>query len=128
MTKDRITEPPKFDLEQRTRRFAVRCRNFVMRLPRNTANEEYGRQLIRASSSPAANYIEANEALGTKDFVHKLKICRKEAKEARLWLDLCVVGEANVDLERERRVLIAEATELVKIFNAIVRKCADRKG
>ncbi|MDO8622135.1 MAG: four helix bundle protein [bacterium] len=122
---DRITKIRTFDLEERTQRFAVACRNFVLRLPRNIPNEEYSRQLIRASGSPAANYIEANEALGTKDFVHKMKICRKEAKEARLWLDLCIVGD-NPELTRTRSALIQEATELIKIFNAIIRKCSDR--
>jgi len=57
-------------------------------LPRIISNIEYGKQLIRSSGSQAANYIEANESLGRKDFMMKIRICRKEAKESRLWLKL----------------------------------------
>ena len=47
---------------------------------------EYGKQLARSSGSQAANYIEANESLSKKDFSHRAKICRKEAKESKLWV------------------------------------------
>jgi four helix bundle protein len=43
-----------------------------------------------------ANYREANDALGKKDFIHRLKISRKEAKETIHWLEL--IGEANNEL------------------------------
>jgi len=42
--------------------------------------------LVRASGSVGANYIEANESLSKKDFLMRVKICRKEAKESRYWL------------------------------------------
>lgn len=74
----------KYDLEERTYRFARSCRDFIKKLPKITANFEYGKQLIRSSGSPAANYIEANESLSKKDFVVRIKICRKEAKESQL--------------------------------------------
>lgn len=57
-------------------------------LRRTIANMEDGRQLIKASGSVGANYIEANESLGRKDFLCRIKICRKEAKESRYWLRL----------------------------------------
>jgi len=90
MTK--IQNSKRYDLEERTFKFAQRCRDFTKGLPRTISNIEYVRQLIRSSGSQAANYIEANEALSKKDFVHRIKICRKEAKESRLWLRLCEVG------------------------------------
>ena len=65
------------------------------------------------------NYIEANEAIGKKDFVMKIKICRREAKESGYWLRLLDTGEK---LEVQRDNLVGEATELMKIFGAIVRK------
>ena len=68
------------DLEERTYRFAEKSRDFVKRLSRGTPNFEYGKQLIRSSGSQAANYIEANEALGRKDFIMRIRICRKETK------------------------------------------------
>jgi len=67
-----------------------------------------------------ANYIEANEALGKKDFAMRVKICRKEAKESRYWLRLVEVG--GEDAEKRRQSLINEATELTKIFGSIVER------
>ena len=61
--------------------FAEQSRSFVKRLPRTIGNIEDAKQFIRASGSIGANYIEANEAIGRKDFVMKIKICRREAKD-----------------------------------------------
>src|SRR2546430_17595879 len=69
------------DLEDRTFRFAESVRSFVKQLPRTISNTEDVRQLVRASGSVAANWIEADEALSKKDFLMRVKICRKEAKE-----------------------------------------------
>lgn len=118
---DKIQNPKQFDLEERTYKFAMRCRDFVKNLPRTISNIEYGKQLIRSSGSQAANYIEANESLGDKDFLLHIRICRKEAKESRLWLRLCVVGE-NSELKNEQIALIQEALELTKIFGSILEK------
>ena len=111
-----------YDLEERTYKFAKRCREFVDKLPKTIRNIEDGKQLIRASGSQAANYIEANESLSKKDFIHRIKICRKEAKESKLWLRLCNIVN-NKDLERDQRKLVQEATELTKIFGSILEKC-----
>jgi len=79
-----MTQNPKqYDLEDRTLRFAKRVRAFVKKLPKTISNLEDARQIVRASGSIGANYIEANEALSKKDFVLRVKICRKEAKETR---------------------------------------------
>lgn len=110
----------KYDLEERTFFFAKRCRDFLNKLPKITSNVEYGKQLIRSSGSVAANYIEANESLSRKDFYHRIKICRKEAKESQLWLKLCIINN-NLDL-KELEILIQEAIELKKIFSSIVAK------
>lgn len=110
-----------FDLEERTFNFARRCRAFVKGLPKTISNIEDGKQLIRASGSQAANYIEANEALSKKDFLMRIKICRKESKESKLWLRLIDLGNSQ-DLIKERNELIQEANELTKIFSAIIQK------
>ena len=110
-----------YDLEERTARFAESCRDFVKTLPKDTANFEYGKQLIRSSGSQASNYIEANEALSKKDFVMRIRICRKETKESCLWLRLCGVGKEK-ELEKERVILMKEALELRSIFTAILNK------
>ncbi len=71
-----------YDLEERTFQFAKATRAFVKQLPRTISNIEDVKQFVRASGSIGANYIEANEAIGKKDFVMKIKICRREAKES----------------------------------------------
>ena len=76
----------KYDLEERTFLFAKRVRAFVKTLPRTVANSEDVRQLIRASGSVGANYIEANDTLSRKDFRMHVKLSRKESKESRYWL------------------------------------------
>ena len=72
-----------YDLEDRTFTFAKNVRTFVKKLRKTIANVEDSKQLIKSSGSVGANYIEANEALSKKDFVMRIKICRKEAKESR---------------------------------------------
>src|SRR3954447_5955005 len=94
---------------------------FVRSLPKTIGNYEDGRQLIRSSGSVGANYIEANEPLGDKDFLIHAKICRKEAKESRYLLRLLDTA-VNEQLEAERSQLIKEAQELTLIFNAIIRR------
>jgi four helix bundle protein len=87
---DRPARPqsPPYALEERTYEFARRVRAFVKRLPRTLCNVEDARQLIRSSGSAGANYIEANESLGKKDFLMRVRIARKESKESRYWLRL----------------------------------------
>jgi four helix bundle protein len=117
----RIEGSKQYDLEERTLQFAKDIRAFVKALPRTIANEQDLRQLVRASGSVGANYIEANESLSKKDFVMRIKISRKEAKESRYWLRLLDTGK-NDSVDTTRDALIQEATELMNIFGAIVRK------
>ncbi|MBA3762659.1 MAG: four helix bundle protein [Chthoniobacterales bacterium] len=107
------------DLEDRTFLFAQSVRAFVKELPRTLANTEDVRQLVRASGSVAANWIEADETLSKKDFLLRAKICRKEAKESQLFLHLLDTGQ---DKTTTRDTLAGEARELTLIFSAIVGK------
>jgi len=111
-----------YNLEERTEEFAKNVLRLCKKLIKNTINIELIKQLVRASCSVGANYIEANEALSKKDFYHRMKICRKEVKEARYWLKL--INSANDNIEKEIDVFIGEATELMNIFGAIVRKAS----
>lgn len=108
-----------YDLEERTLAFAKDVRYFVRDLRRSLTNMEDGKQLTRASGSVGANYIEANEALSKKDFLMRIKISRKEAKETRYWLRL-IDTRNDAALEEKRGALIAESTELMNIFGAIL--------
>jgi four helix bundle protein len=110
-----------YDLENRTFLFAKDVRAFIKRLPKSLSNTEDCKQLIRASGSVGANYIEANESLSKKDFLMRIKISRKESKEARYWLRLLDL-EDTTDFEKDHSRLIDESTQLMKIFGAIVTK------
>jgi four helix bundle protein len=79
------------------------------------------RQVVDASGSVGANYIEANEALSKKDSVMRIKICRKEEKESAYWLRLILETHDEKHME-EGRSLFNEATELRKIFSSIPEK------
>jgi four helix bundle protein len=113
--------PKPRDLEERTFRFAESVRLFVKQLPRSISNAEDVRQLVRASGSVAANWIEPDEALSKKDFLMRVKICRKEAKESRLFLRLLDTGLTKTILSA-RDQLAAEARELTLIFSSIISK------
>ena len=103
------------DLEDRTFEFAQSVRAFVKQLPRTVSNTEDVKQLVRASGSAAANWIEADEALSKKDFLMRVKICRKEAKESRLFLRLVDAGLAKSNVVA-RETLTTEARELDSNF------------
>ncbi len=109
-----------FDLEERTYLFAKNCRLLLHKLPKTSANYEDSKQLIKSSGSVAANYIEANEKLGDKDFKFRLKISRKEAKESILWLRL--IRDLNEPFNGQLTKLIQEADELKKILSTIINK------
>jgi four helix bundle protein len=113
-------ESPRYDLEDRTYEFASAVRAFVKRPPRTICNIEDVKQVVRSSGSVGSNYIEANDSLSRKDFLMRIRICRKESKESRYWLRLVDTRENNA-LENERQRMIDEAEQLMKIFGAIIR-------
>ncbi len=126
MTEIQITKTKtgakEYDLEQRTEKFAVEVIQLCNKLSKNTINFELISQVVRSSGSVGANYIEANEALSKKDFINRIKICRKEAKESRYWLRL--ITSTGSEFENVLRSLIQESTDLMNIFGAILRKCS----
>jgi len=111
---------PVYNLEERTFQFAKDCRIFIKPLPSNITNKEDSKQLVRSSGSIGANYIEANESLSKKDFLMRIKISRKEAKESIYWLRL--LNEINEKQINDPKRLIQEATELKKMLSAIIEK------
>jgi len=112
---------PAYDLEERTFQFAKAVRLFVKTLPKTTANIEDGKQVVKSSGSVGANYREANESLSKKDFLMRMKISRKEAKESAYWLRL-IHETNNLKNANDTQNLIQEANELKKIFSSILEK------
>lgn len=106
MTK--ILNSKQYDLEKLTFNFAKNCRLLIKKINKTISNIEDSKQLIRSSGSIHANYIETNESLSKIDFYHRIKICRKEAKESHFWLKL-------LDIENNQELIM-------KIFRVIITK------
>jgi len=109
-----------FDLEERTTKFGqdvIRCCSGVGRHP---SHDSIIRQVVSSSGSVGANYREANEALGAKDFVMRLRISRKEAKETIHWLQLLTTAMPHK--QKEIDLLIKEAIEIKNILSSIIIK------
>jgi len=118
---NKITNSKPYDLEERTFQFAKSVRIFVKTLPKTVANIDDTKQLVRASGSVGANYIEANESLSKKDFLMKIRISRKEAKESAYWLRL-IHDTNNLKNGIDVQNLMKEAVELKKILSSILEK------
>ena len=119
MTNNQTTKQP-FDLEERTLKFAKKVIQLCRKLAVDSVNRVLIDQVVRSSTSIGANYREANDALSKKDFGHRIKIVRREAKESCYWLDL--LSEANPQCVNEITPLNQEAIELKKIFSSIAAK------
>jgi four helix bundle protein len=109
----------KFDLEKRTKRFALKIIAFAATLPQSKACAVIEYQLVKAGTSVGANYREANRAESRADFIHKIAIVEKECSESQYWLELCeeaVLGNAD-----QRKWLVQGASELLAIFISVGR-------
>ncbi len=120
-----MAEEKKYDLEQRTLEFSKRIIRLCKALPKNDINRRLSDQLLRSGTSTGANYREANDALGKKDFLCRIRIARKEAKETKYWLELVI--ENNPELQDRIEPLIQENIELIKILSAILNNSKGAK-
>lgn len=110
----------KFDLEERTAEFGEKIIGFIKKIPSTHVNNPLICQTVRAATSIGANYMEANGAESKKDFIHKMSICKKEAKETMHWVRM--IAAANTDLKKECRIYWKEAHELALIFGSITKR------
>lgn len=118
MTKTARHDDRKYDLSDRTTKFAKATIDFLKSIPKNSINNPLISQLVRSASSISANYMEADVAESKRDFVHKIAICRKEAKESEHWFDL--LAHANPSCKTVAEKLAREAHELLLIFSSII--------
>ena len=121
MNNNQNTNNKIYDLEERTTQFAINVVKLLKKLPRNPINDRLAGQEAGASGSVGANYREANDALGTKDFKHRLKISRKEAKESIHWLRIIEV--ANSSFSKEIQIILKENIEIKNILSSMIIKC-----
>jgi four helix bundle protein len=111
-----------YNLEQRTTTFSINLLETCKKLPKSNLTDPIINQLIRSGTSIGANYQEANGASSKKDFINKIYICKKEAKETQYWINLLEKTLENEQAKNQFKTLFIEATELGKIFSAILTK------
>ena len=115
----------KEELKSRTKTFAVIVFKFMLTTPKCKEMDVISYQLLKSSSSVAANYRAVCRGKSEADFLNKLKIVNEEADESLFWLEL--INELEIKCERdELEYLLKEADELVSIFttsiNTVIRK------
>jgi four helix bundle protein len=103
-------------LQDRTKKFAIRIIKAFARLPKDEAARIIGRQFLRSATSVAANYRAACRARSAADFISKIGVVTEEADETLFWFELLAEG----DLVKTQIVepLMKECQELLKIFSA----------
>ena len=106
-----------YDIRERTLQFAVRVIQAIRCLPDDAATRVLAYQLVKSATSVGANVEEADGAESTRDFVHKMSIARKEARESRYWIR--IVRASIVDNENWIS-LQQESEELARILSAII--------
>ncbi len=109
----------KIQLKNRTKNFAVRVFTMVEKLPRSKGAEVITYQLLKASSSVAANYRAVCRAKSKADFINKLKIVEEESDESLFWLEF--IEDLELIQKKLLKDLIKEANELVSIFTAALK-------
>ena len=118
-----------YDLEERTYEFALNLRLFLKERVWHRVSWTDVTQLLRSSGSVASNYVEAQEAVSSGDFIHRVRICRKETCESALWMRL--LNDTN-DLNQPETdkidQLLAETVELTRIFTSIIKKREQATG
>jgi len=110
----------------RTARFADRIIQLCLSLPNHTVGWKIGRQLVRAGMSVGANVEEAQAAESKADFVHKLRIARKEVREVRFFLER--IGKAELVRPSRLTAISTEADRILRRLTAIILGSTAEQG
>ena len=108
----------KKELQKRFKGLAVKTGKLCIKLAFNPANKVYIDQIIRSSTSSAANYRSACRAKSKADFVNKLKIVEEELDETMFFYEM--IAEFNSEIKKELRELFIEANQLLSIIVASI--------
>lgn len=114
------------ELKDRTKKFAIDVWFLCSKLPQTREFNNYVNQLLRCSSSFAANYRAAMRAKSDADFIYKLKIVEEEADESLFFLEMLEKICSKPELEPELTRLISESNELVAIIVASLKTARSR--
>ena len=113
------------ELKDRTKKFAHRCVKLGMSLPEDSLGKHLRNQLIRCSTSVAANYRATCLSQSKKSFIAKISIVIEEVDETSFWLEF-IIDEGIFSSEKIGS-LLDEANELTSIFIAS-RKTAENNN
>ena len=109
-----------YNIQERTFAFAVEIVNLTRLLPSDTAGRVIANQLVRSGTSIGANAEEASAGQSRTDFLHKMNIALKEARETHYWLRLLAATSSRHASELEP--LIDEADQIMRIIGAIISR------
>jgi four helix bundle protein len=113
------------DLKQRSKKNALAVIKLAEKLPNNRVGWTFTDQIVRSSTSIAANYRAACRAKSDKDFISKMETVVEEADETLFWLEM--IDESDILIEREAIIsLTKETNELLSIFIASVKTVKNR--
>jgi four helix bundle protein len=114
------------NLSERLYNFALKIVSLVRSLPKEIAAYEIGRQLVRSGTSIIANHEEAKGGFSKDDFIYKINLAFKEARETNIWLRL--LKDSKILKEELLRDLIKESEEIRNILGTSVKTARIRKS
>ena len=112
-------------IKERTYEFGIEIIDISNKLPKNTAGYILGRQLLRSGTSIGANVEEATGAFSKDDFIFKINIALKEARETNYWLRL--IKDSKMLRVTEMEEVLNEAENIKNILSAIVKTSKERR-
>ena len=112
-----------YDIRERVFSFAQRILEIAEKLPQNRVCDVLRAQLVKSGTSIGANVEEADGAITKRDFINKITIARKEAKETKYWLKLIAGKYIKTELLEKD---IQEVQEITNILSAIINKTKGR--
>ena len=108
--------------------FAVNIVKLYQYLCDNKKEYVLSKQLLRCGTSIGANVNEAQAAQSSNDFIAKISIASKEARECQYWLNL-LLETGFLSLSEERTSIVQrEIAEIIKLLTSIVKTMQEKKG
>lgn len=112
-------------IKERSYEFSISIIKLIIELPKDTAGFVLGRQLVKSGTSIGANVEEAIGAFSKDDFIFKMNIALKEARETNYWLRL--LYDSGLIRNEEVKNALRESEDLRNIISAIVKTSKERR-
>lgn len=126
MKEEGKSKKEEYDLRMRTKQFALRVLRLYSALPKSSAAQVLGKQVLRSGTSIGANYREAYRARSKAEFIAKVGICLSEAEETAYWLEL--LADSGIMPMDKLAELMGECDQLIAIFVTILNRAKRHEG